>query len=108
VAPVAREALIGSWTHSHEEDSGDLVVYRPSSYAFPRSRGRDSFELAADGTLAGRGIGPDDRSVASSGRWELSAEGRLALRPGAGRPERAFEVVSAAPDRLVLRRREGS
>lgn len=102
--PVARDALIGSWTHSHEEDSGDLVVYRPSSYAFPRSRGRDSFELAADGSLGARAIGPDDRSVASPGSWELSAGG-LALRPGAGRPERAFEVVSAAPDRLVLRRR---
>jgi hypothetical protein len=107
VAPVARDVLVGSWTHSHEEDSGDLVVYRPTSYAFPRSRGRDSFELAADGSLVERAIGPADRSVPSPGRWELSEDGRLVLRPGAGGPERAFEVVSAAPDLLVLRRCQG-
>jgi hypothetical protein len=104
VAAIGRDALIGRWAHSHEEDSGGLVVYRPASRELPRSRGRDSFELRADGTLGEAAIGPADRPVPNEGRWELDAEGRLTLQPGAGQPGRVFQVVSADLDRLVLKR----
>ena len=33
------------WTHSREEDSEGIKVYRPNEYNFPPSRGREGFEL---------------------------------------------------------------
>ncbi len=50
-----------------------------------------------------RAIGPTDRSARRDGTWELRPDGRLVLRPD-GAPERVLDVVSAAPDRLVVRR----
>ncbi len=101
--PVSRAALVGHWTHSHEEDEGAEQVYRPPSWEFPPARrGRRSFELAPDGALVEREPGPADRSVATSGRWELGAGGRLVLRFAGARPEEAFRVISADRDRLVL------
>ncbi|HEY8156791.1 MAG TPA: hypothetical protein VII72_21860 [Myxococcota bacterium] len=102
---VARATLVGKWTHSHEEDSPDERVYRRSSYAFPRSRGRESFELQKDGKLVERAIGPTDRMVSSEGSWELRDDGCLVLRAGTGRGERELAVLSADADRLVVKRR---
>ncbi len=39
--------LFQHWMHSHEEDSGDVQVYRPADYDFPPARGRRGFELQA-------------------------------------------------------------
>ena len=39
------EQVAGRWVHSHEEDSGDELVFRPAGYAFPPSRGREALTL---------------------------------------------------------------
>jgi hypothetical protein len=101
---IAREQLVGTWIHSHEEDRGVERVFRPPTFTFPRARGRRSIELAADGTAVDRGPGPVDRTVSVDGRWSLDG-GELTLTIPSGAPQR-FHVVSAAPDRLVLRERE--
>ena len=103
MSSVTRDALFGRWTHSHEEDTSDARVYRPSSHPFPPSRGRASFELKADGTMIEHAIGPTDRSARRDGTWELRPEGRVVLRPE-GAPERVLDIVSVAADRLVVRR----
>lgn len=48
------------WIHSHEEDKGDVKVYRPSTFNFPISRGRDGFEIMQNGTFIVYGIGKAD------------------------------------------------
>src|SRR5690242_6845650 len=54
-------ALVGkTWLHSHEDDRGDTIVYRPNSYDFPRSRGRTGFMLEADGSVRQYIIAPTD------------------------------------------------
>ena len=83
--------------HSHEEDSGDELVFRPASYDFPPARGRTGFDLRPDGSLVEHGIGATDKRTQSAGRWQLDGD---TLKVGA----RAMKVVSAAPDRLVLRK----
>jgi len=104
VGKVERDALVGAWTHAHEEDTPDTRVYRPATHPFPPSRGRDSFTLQPDGTLVERAIGPTDRPAAAAGTWALGADDTLTLRAG-GRPgERVLRVVSVVPDRLVFRR----
>jgi hypothetical protein len=97
-------ALTGSWLHSYEEDEGDRVVFRPTSYDFPPARGRHGFELSSDGDVLRSGPGPDDRTQETRGRWKLE-DGELRLDLAGGRSER-YAVERAARDRLVLRRLE--
>jgi hypothetical protein len=47
---IDREALVGRWLHSYEEDSADALVFRPGDFDFPPARGRDGFELRDDGS----------------------------------------------------------
>ena len=97
------EALQGRWVHSHEEDSGDEMVFRPATHQLPPSRGRISFELRPDGSYAERAPGPVDAPVESSGRWSLKA-GRLVLAAEDERPGHEWHVMVSEPDRLVVRR----
>ena len=97
------EALHGLWVHSHEEDEGDDLVLRPASHPLPPARGRLALDLRTDGTYTESRPGPVDLPVESGGDWSLE-DGRLVLGAAGDRAERAWEVVSADPDRLVVRR----
>jgi hypothetical protein len=96
------DLLLRRWTHSHEEDGSETMVFRPAEWRFPPSRGRRSFELRADGSLGASGPGPDDRRVESEGTWRLLEGGVLELdRPNG--PWR-MHILEAEPDRLVVER----
>ncbi len=95
-------ALARAWTHSHEEDEGDLLVFRPSDREFPPARGRDSFDLGPDQELTRGGPGPDDRRMTQAGTW--SVDGRQLILRVPGRPEERLEIVSVDPEKLVVRR----
>ncbi|MDQ6948707.1 MAG: hypothetical protein M3256_21240 [Actinomycetota bacterium] len=94
-------SISGAWTHAHEDDSDGRLVFRPSDFAFPPARGRDSFELLADGGLRHGAPGPDDRRAWGDGSWALDG-GRLTLRPD-GQPEQRYHVERADGQELVLR-----
>jgi hypothetical protein len=100
--PVDTVALAKSWTHSHEEDSGGLMVFRRSESEFPPSRGRMSFDLNRDGVAHLTGPGPDDRRIRRQGTWNL--DGNLLTLRLPGRPEQRFEIQSVDDQRLVARR----
>jgi len=91
------DELMRHWVHSHEEDSGDLRVYRPADHEFPPARGRRGFELRPGGEALLYGPGATDRPEAATGRWSASGAGRVKL----GGEE--LEIVSVSPDRLVVR-----
>ena len=98
-----REWLHQEWVHSHEEDQGDEMVFRPASYKFPPSRGRRSIDLRKDGTAGHARPGPNDRRQLSSGRWEIDGQA-LKLFPASGqKPTEVYRIASASRDRLVLR-----
>jgi len=99
--PFSPELLHRAWVHSHEEDSEGRTVFRPSTYAFPPSRGRTGFELRPDGTLLETGIGPTDRRTHTAGKWTLDGA-TLRLSDRGGEPERALRITELAPDRLVV------
>ena len=95
--------LIGHWVHSHEEDSAKEMVFRPANFSFPRSRGRDSFDLKPD-ALIEHGPGPGDAATETHGTWSVSGDGELSFFHDAGKKAaRVLKVVSAKPDRLVVR-----
>jgi hypothetical protein len=104
VSQPDRGDLIGQWVHSHEEDSDDEAVFRPSAYSLPPARGRRSFDLRPDGTYVEVSPGPVDVPEESAGRWSLEGD-RLVLRPGKD-GEEVWCVTTTGSDRLQLRRVE--
>ncbi len=101
---VDGSGLVGRWVHSHEEDTDAELVYRPSTFAFPRSRGRDALELRADGTFSEAAIGADDRPTPADGTWNLDGPA-IRLTPNAPNASiRTLDVLTSAADRLTFRR----
>jgi hypothetical protein len=99
---IDARALHRRWMHSHEEDSEDEAVYRPSSWRFPASRGRSGFELRADGTATRLAPGAADRPQEAAGRWRLEADDLVLESPG--QVARVLRVLRVEPDRLVVRK----
>jgi hypothetical protein len=97
---IRREALLGEWVHSHEEDEPRRKVFRRSGYPFPPARGRDALELKADETAVVRGPGATDVPEEKAGRWALEGE---TIRLDAGGEARVLEVISCDDERLVVR-----
>lgn len=69
---IDRDQLVGTWIHSHEEDSGAERVYRREGFDFPPSRGRDGFRLEADGSAETIGPGPADVPGSAPASWRLT------------------------------------
>jgi len=97
---IEPERLQGRWVHSHEEDTDDEMVFRSASsgYEFPRSRGRQAFELRPDGSYEGSAPGPVDKPEPTEGSWALEGDNRLALG------DRVLEITAAEGDVLKVRK----
>ncbi|MFD2081717.1 hypothetical protein SAMN05421678_11776 [Actinopolymorpha cephalotaxi] len=90
----------GSWTHSFEEDTPGIEVYRPTdTFPFPPARGR--VRLVFDGDqVVEWAPGPDDRPRP---RATLDRVGPGTFRePETGAD--GFEIVEATQDVLRIRR----
>ncbi|HEX7280256.1 MAG TPA: hypothetical protein VF255_11625 [Solirubrobacterales bacterium] len=94
------------WVHSHEEDDGEEIVFRPSSFDLPPARGRRQIELRPDGSFTEAFPGPVDAPREAGGSWTLEGE-VLALHPEGDRAAEEWKVVTAEDDRLRLRRLGG-
>lgn len=103
MAELTQESLQGRWVHSHEEDTGGEMVFRPASHPLPPSRGRLSFELRGDGTYVESAPGPVDVPEESGGDWALEGD-RLVLGAKGDHAGRAWEVASVEDDRLIVKR----
>src|SRR5687768_13478339 len=101
-----QDALQGSWTHSFEEDEGDVQVYRPTqSFEFPPARrGREILEFGAGGALTEQTPGPDDRPRATMGTWTALGMNRFGLGGTPEAPGQVIEVVEQTPEMLKIRR----
>lgn len=102
--PIGKDAawLARAWTHSHEEDSQNNRVFRPSERTFPRSRGRMSFELNCNGEMSLARPGATDQEETVRGTWML--EGSYLVFRIDDRGEERFEVLHVEEDQLVLNR----
>jgi lipocalin-like protein len=98
---IEQSTLVGSWTHSHEEDAHGEMVFRGATYSFPLSRGRRSIHLAAGGKLMESHPGATDRTERAEGSWSL--DGNQLTLTLAGASTEKYVVSSADRNRLVLR-----
>jgi hypothetical protein len=104
MANATPERLQQRWLHSHEEDSTTEAVYRPASYAFPRSRGRVGFELGPNHSFIEIGIAPADGPQETSGTWALRGQRLQFFTPSSRTLVRELDIVSMDDDRLVVRK----
>ncbi len=94
------------WIHSHEEDANDTNVFRPSSYDFPLSRGREGFDIKDNGTFIKYAIAPDDKSEKVIGHWK--SEGLNKIRVYFDDPQKEsyiLDIISIGQDILVVKKR---
>lgn len=113
-APATDEAtlslcLMREWRHSHEENTDEIVVYRPADYPFPPSRGRIGYEFLAAGYLVYHGIAPADGETVSPGRWELLSDRRVRIEINEPESPRRLEtllIASCSEERLEIVRQD--
>jgi len=95
--------LIGTWRHSHEEDTARETVYRNNAYAFPPSRGRRGFQFNADHTGSALNLSPRDGTAAAAFKWELVDGATPLLRlTYAGGAQEELRVLSIDSGRMVI------
>jgi hypothetical protein len=99
------ESIFQHWTHSFEEDSSGVEVFRPDGVSLPPSFGRDGFEMYANGTFIQQDIGPADGIVQVPGRWALLGLDRVAAFFDGARPDYSFDVLEVN-DSVLRRRRD--
>ncbi|QIX60819.1 hypothetical protein FY528_17085 [Hymenobacter lutimineralis] len=94
-----------TWLHAHEEDQGDLRVYRPNTYAFPPSRGRTGFAFEHNGLFTQYDIAPTDGLEGHRGQWKALTENQLSITlDDHSEPDYQLEIVTLEPDLLKVRR----
>jgi hypothetical protein len=100
------DSLMGTWIHSHEEDYSGYQVYRHPNFSFPPSRGRERFDLRADGRIYYYGIAPNDGAAELvEGKWMPLNERTIEVTlPGNIENEFSAELIEMANDRLVIRK----
>lgn len=101
--------LIGSWLHSWEEDTPEVIVFRPADYAFGPSRGRDGYEFRTGGILMYHGFGPADEPLTSTGEWGWRSGDEIHLvvnDPQGAYIDESLRIVSCEADALLVERLE--
>lgn len=93
------------WVHSHEEDDGDIKVYRPDSYDFPPSRGRRGFKmLMKNYALTSYDIAPADGTLERTGNWNDLGENLISIvypkEPGRNYK---IEIISHSKKKLTFK-----
>ena len=106
-APLALAGLEGTWLNAHEENRGDTLVYRPSTYKFPPARGRTGFKIGPYGRFTQFDIAPTDGLLGRPGTWTAApgtAQLRIHLSDGS-QPDYTLDILSLEKNVLTLRRR---
>ncbi|WP_303310453.1 hypothetical protein [Hymenobacter sp. BT730] len=101
------QLLERTWLHAHEEDQGNIHVYRPNTYAFPPSRGRTGFAFEHNGLFTQFDIAPTDGLEGHKGQWQAVKENTLHISlDDHTQPDYTLEIVSLEPELLKVRRIE--
>lgn len=91
-----------TWVHSHEEDNASGQYFRPSTFTFPESRGRNAYQFFKNDSLAFTSPGPVDRPVIQRGTWKYAAKSKKLNLTIAGK-NRFFTIKKLSKDLLVLK-----
>lgn len=71
---IEQESLFRLWLQSPEEQTDDILVFRPDGYELPRARGREKMEFKDGGEFIYHQIAPEDGYLILKGSFELENE----------------------------------
>ncbi|RTQ50247.1 hypothetical protein EJV47_11510 [Hymenobacter gummosus] len=98
--------LTRTWLHAHEEDQGDVRVYRPNTYNFPPSRGRTGFMFEQNGLFTQYDIAPTDGVEGRKGLWSVVDEHTVRVSLSDKKdPDYQLEIVSLDEKMLKVRQK---
>ena len=66
-----KELIDRTWLRSHEEETGDVRVYRPEDHPLPPARGREGLTFHSDGRFDYRAPG---RAGTETGTWHEAGD----------------------------------
>jgi hypothetical protein len=105
VTSTSMKQFEGTWLASQEENTGDTLVYRPNTYAFPPARGRTGFAIKPYGRFEQFDIAPTDGLAGRPGTWTAAGDNRLRIHLTDGQePDYTLEIISMENKVLKLRR----
>ena len=97
-------SIFRRWTHSHEEDQANILVYRPQDYLFPPARGREGLEFRKNGEFIRYQIAPTDGSLAIPGQWSVQNTGLVEVKfPNQSTSSYAFTILECDEQILKIR-----
>ena len=97
------DCIYKHWIHSHEEDIEDKKVYRPSTFEFPPSRGRDGFEIKENGEFILSFPGPTDRSEKTIGNFTIDSN-KLNVELVSLQKSYTMTILSCDENRLIIQK----
>jgi hypothetical protein len=109
VAMTLPSQIFRRWTHSREEDQGDILVYRSSDYPFPPARGREGLEFRENGEFILYQIGSTDRSLGVPGQWSLHGANVVAVQfPDQSASSYTLTILECSEQILKVRQTAGN
>ncbi|WP_432709133.1 lipocalin family protein [Pedobacter sp.] len=99
---IELEQLKRKWTHSFEEDNDQEQVFRPSGFAFNRSRGRNQFDLKENGEVSGFQPGRNDVPEEITGSWHV--DGDILVIDFHDGNEQIFPIKEINEEKLVVKK----
>ena len=96
------ECINNVWIHSYEEDEGNKSVYRPKSYEFPPSRGRDGFQIKQNGEIIFKTIGETDTPQLILGNFQIKDQNNLHIEFKNSSMSKVMTIISCEKDLLVI------
>ena len=101
------KALFNRWVHSREEDTDEIMVFRPATFKFPRSRGRDGLEIREDGVFLLHTIAETDGLRTIAGKWKLTGTDTIVASFDDDRIRSySMKVISCSDDILKIEKRK--
>jgi hypothetical protein len=92
------------WIHSYEEDSDQVMVFRPVGHEFPLSRGRDGFEIRRGGRFILHSFGPTDQSISIVGTWRVTGHLQIGVTFPKEKPSsRVLTILSVTEEILRVK-----
>jgi hypothetical protein len=104
------DEIFRKWLHSFEEDRDDIIAYRPTSFPFRPTRGRDGIEFRRDGEFIDWVIHPTDRGLLEvKGRWQMVGPRRVRISfERVGQRQRVLEIIRCDEEKLEVQQQPDS
>ena len=101
---ISDNCIFSSWIHSNEEDDKTKEVYRPPSYDFPPSRGREGIAIEENGTIIFGNLDVDDRSQKIIGDFKIKEPNILNIFFKDNIIQHSMTILSCEKDRLIIQK----